>query len=266
MAFYRMFLPLLFIVFCSSYTVAGSQADVVAKYEPKRIAQFAKQVEKYAAARGARAFIIARLGRPEGELPKGVRYTHTAVAIYSNIKLANGEEAKGYAIHNLYQVPAQPERSYLLTDYPVDFFWGAQELKAGIVIPREEVQSRLIDLIDSGANKRLHNPKYSLISNPLTQQYQNCTEYTLDLLNAAIYQTTDLDQLKANTRAYFEPQKLRMSSLKISLAAMLRKEIVTKDHKGRPKMATFGSIERYLQKYGLVQHSLTLQENVSVDS
>lgn len=266
MAFYRMFFSLLFIMLCSSYAVAGSRADVVAKYEPKRIAQFAKQVEKYAAARGARAFIIARLGRPEDELPKGVRYTHTAVAIYSNIKLANGEEVKGYAIHNLYQVPERPERSYLRTDYPVDFFWGAQELKAGIVIPSEEVQSRLIDLIDSGASKSLHNPKYSLISNPLTQQYQNCTEYTLDLLNAAIYQTTDIDQLKANTTAYFEPQKLRMSRLKISLGALFRKEIVTKDHKGRPRMATFGSIERYLQRYELLQHSTTLQESEVVES
>ena len=46
-------------------TWAGSQANKQAVIAPEKIVKFAKDVEKYAAAHGARAFIIARVGRPE---------------------------------------------------------------------------------------------------------------------------------------------------------------------------------------------------------
>jgi hypothetical protein len=41
------------------------------------------------------------------------------------------------------------------------------------------------------------------LANPFNIQFQNCTEFTLDLINAAIYQTKDIAQLKANAKAYF---------------------------------------------------------------
>jgi hypothetical protein len=69
---------------------AGSQQAAKIQHEPKDIVAFSKGVEKYAAARGARAFIIARVGRPVEDLPKGIFYTHTAIAIYSAITLDNG--------------------------------------------------------------------------------------------------------------------------------------------------------------------------------
>ncbi|MCP4696531.1 MAG: DUF2145 domain-containing protein [Gammaproteobacteria bacterium] len=34
-----------------------------------------------------------------------------------------------------------------------------------------------------------------------SSRFQNCTEYVLDVLNAAIYQTNDIKQLKANASA-----------------------------------------------------------------
>lgn len=242
-------------------TWAGSQSKEQAVIAPEKIVTFAKGVEKYAAAQGARAFIIARVGRPAKDLPKGIHYTHTAIAVYSNITLASGEKAQGYAIHNLYQVDGQLDRSELVQDYPVDFFWGAQALKAGIIIPSDEMQTRLIELIASGKNADLHNPNYSVIANPMNSQLQNCTEHTLDLLNAAIYQTTDVEKLKANAREHFTAQRVRTNRFKLMLGSMLMDDVTTKDHKGKIATATFGSIYRYLDQNQLAQHSVNLYAN-----
>ena len=242
-------------------TWAGSQSSEQATFAPEKIIKFAKDVEKYAAAQGARAFIIARVGRPEKDLPKGIHYTHTAIAVYSDITLANGEIAKGYAIHNLYQVEGKLNKSELVQDYPVDFFWGAQALKAGIIIPSDEVQTRLIELIATGKNADLHNPRYSVIANPMNSQLQNCTEYTLDMLNAAIYQTTDVEQLKANAREHFIAQRVRTSRFKLMLGSMLMDDVTTKDHKGKIATATFGSIHHYLDQNQLARHGVNLYED-----
>ncbi|MFT5923438.1 MAG: hypothetical protein ACI9LE_000418 [Paraglaciecola sp.] len=69
--------------------------------------------------------------------------------------------AKGYAIHNLYQVDGKPYRSKLLQDHLVDFFLGGgtQRLKAEVIIPSNEIQSRLIDLTGSGKI-----PNYTILS------------------------------------------------------------------------------------------------------
>ena len=208
-------------------------------------------VEKYAAKQGARAFIIARVGQPKSKLPKGIDFTHTAIAVYSDITLADGQKAKGYAIHNLYQDADNGGKSALVTDYPVDFFWGAHELKAGIIIPTPELQAKIIDVIATGKNKRVHNPKYSLIANPFNNKYQNCTEHTLNVINSAIYQTTDMKQLKANAKAYFQPQRVKVSGFKLALGGLFADGITTKDHKGKVKTASFGSIGRYLTEYKL---------------
>lgn len=255
------YIILVLAIILSPAVWAGSNSNQEATFAPEKIIKFAKDVEKYAAQQGAGAFIIGRVGRPEDKLPKGIQFTHTAIAVYSSIQLASGESVNGYAIHNLYQKNGQPEKSQLITDYPVDFFWGAQVLKAGIIVPTEDIQQRLIELIASGDNKKLHNPDYSVIANPFNNQFQNCTEHTLDMINAAIYQTTDTKKLKANAKAYFAPQRVRTSPLKLMFGSMLMDDVTTKDHRGKVHTATFSSIERYLQKYQLAQNAVTLLEN-----
>lgn len=237
---------------------AGSQANQTATHKPEQIVSFAKNVEKYAAGQGARAFIIARVGRPQKDLPRGIRFTHTAVALYSDITLDDGELVKGYAIYNLYQKADQLDQSQLITDYPADFFWGADQLTAGVIIPTQEIQTRLIDIITTGKNQQLHNNNYSVIANPMNTQFQNCTEHTLDMLNAAIYQTIDIAKLKANTKAYFTPQRVHTSRVKLMFGSMLQDDVTTKDHTGKVATTTFTSIAQYLTKYDLSSQSVVL--------
>lgn len=252
------------LLLLSNGATAGSTAKANAQFSSDEITQFAKSVEKYAAAKGARAFIIGRMGRPANELPDGIAFTHTAVAIYSSIQLPSGETVKGYAIHNLYQKEEALDRSEIVVDYPVDFFWGAYALRAGIIIPSADLQQRLVNAYATGVQYQVHRPQYSVLANPFNEQYQNCTEHTLDVINAAIYDTTDYAQLKANTKAHFQAQPINISRVKLRLGSTFMKELSLKDHSGKVKTTTFDTIGNYLANNQLLSESLVLEQDGQV--
>lgn len=260
MKIYRLIAVLMLCV-CSDKLFAGSTAKAEAQFAPEQITGFAKQVEKYAAAQGARVFIIARVGRPPEELPKGVTFTHTAIAIYSSITLPDGKTAQGYAIHNLYQNDKKLDRSDLVIDYPVDFFWGAHQLRAGIIIPSPDLQQRLLQAYANGVDKAMHRPAYSILANPFNDRYQNCTEYTLDVINAAIYQTTDYQQIKANTKAHFKAHPIKVSGLKLLVGSMLMEDVKIQDHSSKVVTATFDTIGDYLADNRLLERAVIFEQD-----
>lgn len=233
----------------AGFSSASSQAGEEAHFSPEQIIKFSKKVEKTMAAKGAHVAILARMGRPLSELPEGMHFTHVAFAVYSEITTSDGRKVPGYAIYNLYQQNDHPDVSDLVQDYPVDFFAGVAQLEAGIIIPSAELQKRLLDVIESPAYAALHDPHYSVIANPYTLGRQNCTEFVLDVTNAAIYQTDDIRKIKANEKAYFTAQKVNVNPFKLMLGAMFTKEVSTSDQDGTPVTATFETIGDYLKKY-----------------
>ncbi len=251
----------LFCLLVHSPLYAGSQQRThQSNFNIEDVVPFAKQVERYAANKGARVFIIARLGSPKADLPEGIEFTHVGLAVYSDIKISDTETVQGYAIHNLYQDPNALDVSRLVLDYPVDFFMGAVELKAGILIPTPKLQRKLLQSLTLGRNVKLHNASYSIVSNPYSSTYQNCTEHILDLLFSAIYDTDSIPQLKANQVAYFKAQMIRVSPFKRLLAPMFSADIKMEDQGAILQVATFTSISKFLNDYGL------LTANVLVDS
>ncbi|RXJ74939.1 hypothetical protein CS022_01800 [Veronia nyctiphanis] len=239
---------------------AGSQANAPPNHAPEKIIQFAKDVEKSLAQRGARVAILARVGEPRSDLPKGIRYTHTALAVYSQIESTEGKKTRGYMIYNLYQTPGKDDRSELVRDFPVDFFAGVYDLKAGIIIPSSTLQQRLLSVINSHTYQKLHNPRYSLIANPFTLGYQNCTEHTLDVITSAIYRTDNIKQIKAYQKAHFKPQRVHISSTKLALGSMFVKSITTSDHPSRPVTATFSTIGDFLKENNAVKYVYHLSQ------
>lgn len=237
---------------------AGSQEEAPRRHAPESIIKFAKQTEHYLAEQGAYAAIIARVGRAPEDLPEGISFTHTAIALYSDVTLDDGTVEQGYAIHNLYQLADKPGTSVLKTDYPVDFFWGATELKAGIIIPDWEVQQKIVALYAQDKAKLLHEPSYSVIASPFTEGKQNCTEYTLDVLNAAIYDTTDSHRLKNNTQAWFKAQPVKVNKMKLRLGSWVSSGVSLSDHPGAIQTATFTTIANYLENNQLVAHQTVL--------
>lgn len=237
---------------------SSSSANEEIKFTPDQIIKFAKQVEKTLAVKAAHVAILARMGRPASELPEGMHFTHVAFAVYSQITTADGRQIPGYAIYNLYQQNDHPEISDLVQDYPVDFFSGVAVMEAGIIIPSAALQQRLLDVINSPTYKALHDPHYSLIANPYTLGKQNGTEHTLDVINAAIYQTDDIKTIKANEKAYFEAQTVNVNPLKLILGSVFSAEVSTSDQTGKPITATFETISKYLQKYDAGSEVMTI--------
>ncbi len=247
------------VIGADAYAIGSSQSGGgPVRFTPEEIAAFAKQVERTLAEKGARVFIIARQGRPAEELPEGIHYTHTGFGVYSSISMEDGSVVPGYALYNLYQRNDEPDVSDLVVDYPVNFFAGAHELRAGIIIPSPHLQRRLLDVISSDTYNALHNPRYSVVANPFNSQYQNCTEHTLDVLNAAIYQTADAKELKRNAAAYYRPQEIKVAPLKLMLGSLFMAELSLSDHSGPVATSTFTTIQEYLQNYNLVDTVLTI--------
>lgn len=236
----------------------SSAASEAIHFTPEQIIKFAKQVEKTLAAKGAHVAILARMGRPASELPEGMHFTHVAFAVYSQITTADGRRIPGYAIYNLYQEDKHPDVSDLVQDFPVDFFSGVAVMEAGIIIPSAELQQRLLDVINSPVYAALHDPHYSLIANPYTLGRQNCTEHTLDVINAAIYQTGDIKKIKANEKAYFEAQPVNVNPFKLALGSLFSAEVSTSDQPGKPVTATFETIAKFLQKYDTGSEVMTI--------
>lgn len=250
---------LLSVTTLPAYAVNGSSsAAEEIHFSADQIIKFAKQVENTLAKKGAHVAILARMGRPAAELPEGMHFTHVAFAVYSQITTADGRKIPGYAIYNLYQKNGEPDISTLVQDFPVDFFAGVAVLEAGIIIPSANLQQRLLDVINSPTYAALHDPHYSLIANPYTLGKQNCTEHTLDVISAAIYQTDNLRKIKANEKAYFKAQAVKVSPLKLALGSIFSAEIATSDQPGAPVTATFETIGLYLQKYDAGSEVLTI--------
>lgn len=260
--FLKLIFGVLFLIsLCISNVSAGSsQAEGEIFFDPETIIAFSKKVEKSIAKEGARVAIIARVGRDKKSLPEGINYTHTAMAVYSQITTADGRKLPGYAIYNLYQKTGKPDASELVIDYPVDFFAGVQVLEAGIIIPTPALQKKLLSVIASGTYKKLHNPNYSVIANPFTLELQNCTEHTLDMIFSAIYKTDDIKQIKANQKAYFTPQPVNVSPLKLIFGSMFVSDVAMSDHPGSPVTTTFTTIANFLEQYNAAAKIYAVKE------
>lgn len=230
---------------------AGSSESTDPILPMEEVAAFATGVEQDLAARGAHVAIVGRVGRDPATLPDGITYTHVAYWVYSQLQHADGTTSTGYRVYNLYQFDDDRTRSRLVEDSPTDFFAGAHTLDAGIIIPKPALQAKLVSVIGGPTYSALHNPRYAVLANPESQDYQNCTEHTLDVLMASLYDTADPRRIKANITAHFEPQPIEIGGLKRYLAPALSGALVTTDHGEQIRTATFGSIGRFMQRYDL---------------
>ncbi|HTN65873.1 MAG TPA: DUF2145 domain-containing protein [Burkholderiaceae bacterium] len=245
-------------VWASSFSSSSSQAGEEIHFKPGEIIAFAKKVERTMGEKGARVAILARMGRPASELPEGMHFTHVGFAVYSSITTSDGRSVPGYAIYNLYQRDGRPDISDLVNDYPVDFFAGVAQLEAGVLIPSPDLQQKLLDVIASPTYAALHEPHYSVIANPYTLGRQNCTEFTLDVINAAMYGTSDINVIKAKEKESFVAQPVNVSPLKLIFGSMLSAEVSTSDQSGQPVTATFERIAEYLAQYDKGSSVLTV--------
>lgn len=238
---------------------AGSEARPVTHFAIEDSADFAKQIERELASSGTRIAMVFRTGRAREDLPDGIRYTHGAFWIYSEIVSETGESHHGYSVHNLYHGEADQRRSYLAQDWPLNFTQGDVVGEVGIIIPSPEMQRRLLGLFARGEISALHQPDYSLISNPLDSRFQNCNEFMLDIVAAAAWETTDRTVLKTNLAAWFEPSPVQTSLFERVFGPSVDDRIRLDDHRGTIRTTTFAATGQFMTRFNLASDVYELE-------
>ncbi len=248
---FMMLIAIVLTALLPSLSWAGSTETGQEVLPREDVIKYADKLQRDLAARGANIAIVSRVGRDPDDLPGGINYTHVAYWVYSQMTRADGSTYKGYRVYNLYQEAEDDSVSRLVQDSPADFFAGAYALDAGVIVPDPRLQKKLLGVIASPTYTDLHNARYAVLANPSDTRFQNCTEHTLDVLMASIYDTSDRNQIKANIAAHFEPQPIKISGLKRMLAPAASAALTTSDHDAGIKTATFGSIARFMAQHDL---------------
>lgn len=249
-----------FLTFAQGFSNQGDALKDTDRYTSKQLLSFSKKVEKSIAEKGAVVAIVSRVGRPESELPDGVKYTHVAFWVYSDITTNEGKKLKGYQVYNLYQRENEKNISDLVNDFPVDFYAGVYTLKTGVIIPKPSLQVKLFEVINSPEYKKLHNPNYSVVARIDSKKYQNCTDFVLNVLFSAIYKTDSIAQIDANKRAYFTPQVIKIQPIKRLLGSVFVQDFYPEEHDGEIKTATFTTIANFMKKYNLASDTYELTD------
>ncbi len=242
----------------------GSGAAPKPHFTAPQAAAFAKQIERDLGSKGAHLAIVFRAGKPRNQLRDGIQYTHGAFWIYDEIKGADGKVYNGYASYNLYQGDGKSlpvDQSYLAQDFPIDFISANQVDDVGIIIPSPEMQRRIAAVIASPGYERLHVDSYSLVSNPFDARHQNCTEFLLDVIASAAWQTTDYAQIKADLTAHFKPTVIHANVLERLFGPMVDSRLKMDDQPGADIVTVdYGSIRDFMKSYGLLDEAYVLDK------
>ena len=238
---------------------AGSNGRPVDSFTLQETAAFSKQIERELAERGAYVAMVFRTGRPRSGLPEGIRYTHGAFWVYTPVPTQGGGTQYGYAVYNLYHEISPVTVSGLYQDWPLDFTRGDAVGQVGVIIPNEEMQERILDVIASPLFETLHNPDYSLLSNPGDPRYQNCNEFMLDVIASAIWQTTSREQIKVNLDAYFNASRVELNLFERWFGPLIDQRLRLDDHYGDIRTATYSSMEDFMLAFQLADPEDTFE-------
>jgi len=232
----------------------------------EQAAAFSKQVERDLADKGARLAIVFRTGETRDMLPEGISYTHGAFWTFVPISLDAGRVINGYAVYNLYHGDGKTlamDRSYLHQDFPIDFVAPSAVDDVAVIVPTAEMQRRIRSIMDSPTYRALHIEPYSLVSNPHDIRYQNCTEFMLDIIAAAAWETADMAQIKANLKQHFRPTKVKTSLIERFLAPLAEDRIKTDDQGSTIITATYESMAAFMRDNGLLKEAYILRRRPS---
>lgn len=234
---------------------AGGSADSIVgveKFGAEAIREMTLRVNDELDQRRVTVAIIARSGRPRSELPRGVSYTHVALAVFEPVRVEGGPVAYTYTVYNLYQgADGRADRSYLKQDLTYDFIAGVCEPDIAVCVPVEPLQRRLLAVIRSPAYRSLHNPDYNLVANPWVDRFDNCVTHTLKLCLAAIYQTDDRARIYEDAREFFHPTRIRLGPLE-TLGSGFVAGLSREDRASTGlQTATYDSLAAFLTENGL---------------
>ncbi|MEL8056349.1 MAG: DUF2145 domain-containing protein [Pseudomonadota bacterium] len=225
-----------------------------AYFTSEEAADYSKDIEKMLATDGTRVAIVFRAGRDRDQLPDGIDYTHGAFWVYQPIQREDGSTMKGYVVWNLFHGDGETlprTQSELVQDFPFDFVTGAKAEDLAVIVPTPAMQKRIMTMMADGRYEAVHDADYSVIASPFDDRYQNCTEFLLDVVAAAAWQTTDYQQLKLNLSAHFEASTIKTGPIARLFGPLIDEQVKLGDHRGKPiRTVSYQSLARFMLDNG----------------
>jgi len=233
----------------SGFVASTDQGDAL--FPRETLEQYGNKILEDLTQRDVQVAIISRSGQKREKLPEGVMFTHSA--------FFRRNTAAGYDVYNLYHGEENRLRSSLVTDTPADFLRLLQEKDAGVLIPTKATQSELYDFLESSEYRAVHQPDYSLISNPFDLRWQNCNEFMLYALAAMIWETTDRDILREKLETTIDPTELKASPIRRHIGPKIDERLIMTDHEDKILTTTFSTLTQLFEAEGRLQESYVLK-------
>jgi len=230
------------------YTASTDSGDAL--FPQETLENYGQQIQDELIRKDVKLAIISRAGQTRDKLPEGVMFTHSAFFRLN----ADG----GYDVYNLYHGEENRLRSTLVTDTSADFLRLLQERDAGILVPDAATQDLLYDFLESPKYSAVHQPDYSLISNPLDLRWQNCNELMLYAIAAAIWDTTDREMLRDKLAKTITPTELKVSPLRRFYGPKIDERLILDDHSEKVLTTTFGTLTELFETTGRLDKSYVL--------
>ncbi len=222
-----------------------------ALFEQKILENYGNQILRELEAQDVKVAIVSRSGQKRDKLPKGVMFTHSA--------FFRRNSDGGYDVYNLYHGKDNRLVSSLVTDTPADFLRLLKEKDAGILLPTEQTQDALYDFLESPAYKAVHQPNYSLISNPLDLRWQNCNEFMLYAVAALFWDSTDRKLLREKLTNTIDPTLLPASIIRRHIGPKIDERLIMADHGKTIQTTTFGTLTQLFETEGRLQRRYILE-------
>jgi hypothetical protein len=198
---------------------------------------------------GAQVVLLARAGQNLSEYQ--LRYSHLGLAY------RDGERWR--VVHKLNQCGTANGSVYRqgLGEFFLDDLY---QYEAAIVIPKPEVQARLLPALKDNARlAQLNTPAYSMVAYPWAQTYQQSNQWaieTLAMTQEPAAQTRERAQAWLQLQGY-QPTTLRISALKRLGARVTAANVAFDDHPSekrftdRIETVTVDSVFAWLNRSGL---------------
>lgn len=225
---------------------------------------FSMQIEEALRSDDVEVALVFRTGRKRADLPDGIQFTHGAFWVRQTVRLPDGAHADGYLTYNLFHHDGETgprTRSYLSFDAPIFFVAGVAENDVGVIVPTPEMQERILDVMMSPLYAELHNPDYSLVSNPLDANYMNCNEFMLHVVAAAGWGVTSGEEVRERLGTRFQPDLIEAGPLERFFAPWWDERLRTDDHIGGVRTTTFRSIAALMEQEGWLEKTVRMERD-----
>jgi hypothetical protein len=198
---------------------------------------------------GAQVVVLARMGQNLSEY--GVRYSH--------LGLAYRDGAQWRIVHKLNQCGTSHAAVYRqgLGEFFLDDLY---EYEAAVVIPRPEVQAKLLPALKDNARlAQLNTPAYSMVAYPWAQTYQQSNQWAIETF-AMTQEPAVVSRARAQAWLQlqgYQPTTLRISAMKRLGGRLTAANIAFDDHPNekrftdRIETVTVDSVFAWLNRTGL---------------